>query len=56
MIIVGGREYEKIKSEIYCLNLNNLELKKIKEMPFSICAHSSVIVKDLIYMFGGTNG
>ncbi|EGR29511.1 kelch motif family protein, putative [Ichthyophthirius multifiliis] len=56
LIIIGGREHEKIKNEIYALNLQSFHIKKFKEMPFGLCAHTSVIVNDLIYIFGGTNG
>ncbi len=43
-------------NEILALDLENYEWIKLKELPFSICAHSSVLVNDNIYIYGGTNG
>ncbi|EAR97230.3 kelch motif protein (macronuclear) [Tetrahymena thermophila SB210] len=56
MIVIGGRYLDQVKSEIYSLNLSNYEWKRIKDLPFEICAHTSTVVEDSIYIFGGTSG
>ncbi|KAL4441784.1 hypothetical protein ABPG74_008781 [Tetrahymena malaccensis] len=56
MIVIGGRYLDQVKSEIYSLNLSNFEWKRIKDLPFELCAHTSTVVEDSIYIFGGTSG
>lgn len=54
---MGGRCFEEISSEVFCIDLNSLELRKLgSSLPVSLCAHASEIVDSNIYIYGGTNG
>ena len=46
----------QILDDIFSVDLSSGESRKIFQLPFKICAHSSVLVNDLIYIIGGTNG
>jgi hypothetical protein len=56
LIVVGGKNKYSVTNKIYALNLETLQWIVYFEMPINICAHGSVIVNHLIYIFGGTNG
>jgi len=56
MIVIGGRHCQDVKNEVYALDLTTLEWKLLKRLPNSVCAHSSVLVDDTIYIYGGTDG
>ncbi len=54
---MGGRCLEEISNEVFCLDLNTLELHKLaSSLPIPLCAHASEIVDSNIYIYGGTNG
>jgi len=54
--VVGGRFMNQIFDEIFSINLNNCECIRISKLLFKICAHASILIKDLIYIIGGTDG
>jgi len=54
--VVGGRFMNQIFDEIFSINLNNGECIRISKLLFKICAHASILIKDLIYIIGGTDG
>lgn len=56
MIVVGGRYLDSVKQDIYALDLETFNWRRIKELPFGLCAHSSTIVDDCLYIYGGTSG
>jgi hypothetical protein len=46
----------QILDDIFAINLSTGESRRIFKMPFKICAHTSVIVGNLVYIIGGTDG
>ncbi len=54
--MIGGRSFDKLSSDIVCVNLTEGKSGVLKRLPFGICAHASAIVNDNIFIFGGTDG
>jgi len=55
---MGGRSTKGIHKEIYVIDLNKEEKEWvfIGNLPIELCSHSSCLVDDEIYLYGGTNG
>ena len=56
LIIIGGRCFEHISNEIILIDLETKKVAKTAFLPLALCGHSSAIVNDLIYIYGGTDG
>lgn len=56
LIVIGGRQGEEIQNQIWALNLQSFEWIKLFTLPLKLCAQSSELVNNCIYMFGGTDG
>lgn len=54
--MIGGRYIANIQEKIWALDLETLQWHFIKALPSGICAHSSDLVEDVIYIYGGTDG
>lgn len=56
MFIIGGRTLDGISNEIFLINLNKWTCKLVAKLPHGICTHASTILKDQIFIYGGTDG
>ncbi len=56
--MIGGRSKEGLEGRISALNLENLQWTCLRELPagLKLCAHASVLVGEVVYLFGGTDG
>lgn len=56
LVVIGGRYRDQIQEHIYALDLSTLTWVRLFKLPLKFCAHSSELVKDCVYIFGGTDG
>ncbi|CAK84750.1 unnamed protein product (macronuclear) [Paramecium tetraurelia] len=56
LIILGGRNKNDLLQDIQVINLSTFEVDQIENLPTPLCAHTSVKVKQDIWIFGGCDG
>ncbi|CAD8125679.1 unnamed protein product [Paramecium sonneborni] len=56
LVILGGRNKNDILQDVQAINLQTFEVEQIENLPTQLCAHTSVQVKQDIYIFGGCDG
>jgi len=56
IVMIGGRTLEGLSNQIICYNLTtNTWNENFMKLPKMVCAHSSTIIDDKLYLFGGIN-
>lgn len=56
LLIIGGRTSQGISNEILAVNLAENSSFLLKTLPHGLCAHSSFLRNDELFLYGGTDG